>query len=93
MPLACKIAGILSEVLGRRIVHVELSPAELEKRHQSFDMPEDYARMMSAMDTSIKFGSENRTNDVVLAVTGTAPRKFRDFAKSVKGVWATGDKS
>ncbi|KAH6650257.1 hypothetical protein F5144DRAFT_38742 [Chaetomium tenue] len=82
-----EIANILSEVLGRKIVHVDLSPEELEKRHQSFGMPEDYSRMMSAMDTSVKNGSENRTNDVILAVTGSAPRKFRDFALSVKEVW------
>jgi hypothetical protein len=69
-------------------VHVDLSPAELEQRHQSFGMPENYAKMMSAMDTAIKFGSENRTNDVILAVTGAAPRKFRDFAQSAKEVWA-----
>jgi uncharacterized protein YbjT (DUF2867 family) len=82
-----QIAKILSEVLGRRIVHVDLSAADLEKRHQEFGMPEDYARMMSAMDTAIKFGAENRTNDGILAITGTAPRKFRDFAESVKDVW------
>lgn len=82
-----QIAAILSDVLGRRIVHVDLAPAELEKRHQEFGMPEDYARMLSAMDTSIKFGAENRTNDVILAVTGAPPRKFTDFAKSVKEIW------
>jgi uncharacterized protein YbjT (DUF2867 family) len=85
-----QIAAILSEVLGRKIVHVDLSAAELEKRHQGFGMPENYAKMMSAMDTSIKFGAENRTNDVILAVTGAAPRKFRDFAESVKAVWEIG---
>jgi hypothetical protein len=69
-------------------VHVDLSPAELEQRHQSFGMPENYAKMMSTMDTAIKFGSENRTNDVILAVTGAAARKFRDFAQSAKEVWA-----
>jgi hypothetical protein len=82
-----QIAGILSEVLGRRIVHVDLSSADLERRHQAFGMAETYAAMMAAMDTSVKFGVEDRTNDVVLAVTGAAPRKFRDYAQSVKDVW------
>ncbi|KAK3300857.1 uncharacterized protein B0H64DRAFT_437984 [Chaetomium fimeti] len=85
-----EIANILSEVLGRKIVHVDLSSAELEQRYQSFGMPEDYAKMMGALDTSVKFGSENRTNDVILAVTGSAPRKFKDFALSVKEVWGSG---
>lgn len=73
--------------MGRKIVHVDLTAADLEKRHQAFGMSEDYARMMSALDTAIKFGSEDRTNDGILAVTGTAPKKFRDFAESVKEVW------
>lgn len=84
------IASILSEVLGRKIVHVDLTAAGLEERLQSFGMPEDYSRMMSALDIAIKNGSENRTNDVVLAVTGSAPRKFKDFAESAKDVWGTG---
>ncbi|KAK3903119.1 hypothetical protein C8A05DRAFT_14906 [Staphylotrichum tortipilum] len=82
-----EIAEILTEVLGRRIVHVDLSAAELEKRHQSFGMPEDYAKMISAMDLSIRAGAENRTSDVVLRVTGERPRKFRDLAESVNEVW------
>ncbi|KAK0667621.1 hypothetical protein QBC41DRAFT_323667 [Cercophora samala] len=84
-----EIAEVLTEVLGRKIVHVDLSSAELEKRHTRFGMPEEYARMMSSMDTAIKFGAENRTNDVVFSVTGTAPKKFRDYAMSVKDVWET----
>ncbi|KAK4239073.1 hypothetical protein C8A03DRAFT_43262 [Achaetomium macrosporum] len=87
------IASILSEVLGRRIVHVDLTAAELEERLQRFGMPEDYSHMMSALDISIKNGSENRTNDVVLAVTGSAPKKFKDFAESVKEVWGTGGRA
>ncbi|KAK4192797.1 hypothetical protein QBC35DRAFT_483411 [Podospora australis] len=81
------IAQILSEVLGRKIVHVDLTTADLEKRHTQYGMPVGYAKMMSALDTSIKFGAENRTNDVILSVTGAAPRKFRDYALSVKDVW------
>ncbi|KAK3310647.1 uncharacterized protein B0T15DRAFT_564552 [Chaetomium strumarium] len=87
------IATILSEVLGRRIVHVDLTAAGLEERFQSFGMPEDYSRMMSALDISIKNGAENRTNDVILAVTGSAPRKFKDFAESAKEVWGTGSRA
>lgn len=71
-------------------MHADLAPADLEKRQQSFGMPENYAKMLTAMDTSIKFGSEDRTNDVILAVTGSAPRRFKDFAESVKEVWGAG---
>ncbi len=71
-------------------MHIDLSPAELEKRHQGFGMPEDYAKMMSAMDMAIRAGAEDRVSDVVLHVTGSAPRKLRDFAESVKEVWEIG---
>ncbi|KAL2200039.1 hypothetical protein P885DRAFT_66910 [Corynascus similis CBS 632.67] len=81
------IATILSDVLGRIIVHVDLTTAELENRHQESGIPEEYAKMLAAMDTPIRAGSENRTNDVILRITGAAPTKFRDFADSVKDVW------
>jgi hypothetical protein len=69
-------------------VHVDLSSEGLEQRFQSFGMPEDYSKLMSAMDATVKNGAENRTNDVILAVTGSVPKKFKDFALSVKEIWA-----
>ncbi|KAM7206590.1 hypothetical protein V8F33_000233 [Rhypophila sp. PSN 637] len=81
------IASTLSDVLGKRIVHVDLTSSDLERRHRSFGMPEDYSSMMSALDTGIKYGMENRTNDLVLSVTGVAPKTFREYAESVKHVW------
>ncbi|KAI8231047.1 glycoside hydrolase family 2 [Colletotrichum sp. SAR 10_77] len=83
------IAEILTEVLGRKIIHKNLSRKGLEDRYVNYGLPQDYAEMMGAMDTSIKNGSENRTNSVVLAVTGKQPRKFRDVAKELRNVWAT----
>ncbi|KAL2161570.1 hypothetical protein VTH06DRAFT_8132 [Thermothelomyces fergusii] len=81
------IAAILSQVLGREIVHVNLTAAELAKRHQESGIPEEYANMLAAMDVAIREGSEDRTNDAVLTITGAPPRRFRDFAESVKHVW------
>ncbi|KAI8308028.1 glycoside hydrolase family 2 [Colletotrichum sp. SAR11_59] len=83
------IAEILTEVLGRKIIHKNLSRKGLEDRYVNYGLPQDYAEMMGAMDTNIKNGSENRTNSVVLAVTGKQPRKFRDVAMELRNVWAT----
>ncbi|KAK7458316.1 AFUA_2G17970 family ergot alkaloid biosynthesis protein [Colletotrichum acutatum] len=83
-----EVAGILSDVLGRKIVHKRLSAQELVDRYAAQGMPRDYAEMMGGLDTAIKNGSENRTNSVVLAVTGKQPKKFRDFAERNKVVWA-----
>ncbi|KAK5658749.1 hypothetical protein OQA88_1558 [Cercophora sp. LCS_1] len=82
-----EIATMLSEILKRKIVHVDLSTAGLAQYHKSHGMPESYAHMLSNIDTCIKFGSENRTNDVVFSVTGSNPRRFRDYMESVKSVW------
>ncbi|TQN69527.1 Agroclavine dehydrogenase, partial [Colletotrichum shisoi] len=83
------IATILSEVLGRKIVHKKLSTQELVDRFTGQGMPRDYAEMMGGMDAAIKNGSEDRTNSVVLALTGRQPRTFRETAEENKGVWAT----
>jgi festuclavine dehydrogenase len=74
-------------MLGRKIIHVDLSTTALSKRHQSFGMPEPFANMLSSMDTAVKFGAENQTNDIVLSITGVPPKPFREYAKSVKSVW------
>lgn len=84
-----QIATILSEVLGRKIVHKKLSTQELVDRFAGQGMPRDYAEMMGGLDTAIKNGSEGRTNSVVLALTGRRPRTFRETAEKNKGVWAT----
>lgn len=74
-------------VLGRRIVHVDLSSAEYAKRREQTGMSENYASMLQSLDTAVKFGSENRTNDVVLSMTGVAPRQFLELVAAVKSVW------
>lgn len=74
-------------MLGRRIVHVDLSSAEYAKRKEQLGVPENYANMLHSLDTAVKFGSENRTNDVVLSMTGVKPRRFLDLAQAVKSVW------
>lgn len=42
---------------------------------------------MSSLDTAIKYGTENRTNDVVLSMTGSTPKSFRQYAESMKEIW------
>lgn len=82
-----KIAGILTEVLGKAIVHQNLISAELEEMHISNGIPEDYAKVLAALDIAIKNGAEDRTGDVVLALTGKEARRFRSFAEASKAVW------
>ncbi|TDZ41275.1 Festuclavine synthase II [Colletotrichum trifolii] len=83
------IANTLTGVTGRKIVHKNLSAHELTERWVGFGVPKDYGDMLSAMDTDIKNGSEDRTNRVVLALTGKQPRRFCEFALESKDAWAT----
>ncbi len=50
-------------------------------------MPEEYSKFMVLMETAIKHGAENRTNDVVLAVTGKKPKTFREHITQEKAAW------
>lgn len=86
--IGSQCADILSEVVGKKIVHVDLSVEELAEHHvKNSGMAEEYAQVLAAMDTPIKNGSEEKTNDVVLSVTGRKPKTFREFAVENKSIW------
>jgi len=77
--------------LGRKIVHVDLTSSEIEKRHQDFGLPDDYSRMLSALEMNVKYGMEDRINDIVFSLTGSHPKKFKDLAEASKAVWASSE--
>ncbi|KAG7139004.1 Festuclavine synthase II like protein [Verticillium longisporum] len=81
------IAAIISDVLGRKVVHHQQTPRERKDMFAIAGMPDGYADMMAALDVQILHGSEERTNDVVLKLTGREPRKFRVMAEQRKEVW------
>ncbi|KAM0585159.1 hypothetical protein ACHAQF_006936 [Verticillium nonalfalfae] len=81
------IAAIISDVLGRRVVHHQQTPRERKDMFAMAGMPVGYADMMAALDVQILHGSEERTNDVVLKLTGREPRRFRVMAEQRKEVW------
>ncbi|KAJ7033143.1 hypothetical protein C8F04DRAFT_1261236 [Mycena alexandri] len=83
-----KIAGMLTEVLGRKITHTRLAGDKLKQVFLARGMPEDYAEMMVAMDSLVAGGVEQqlyRRADVV----GT--RKLRAFFEANLEVWRTSD--
>lgn len=81
-------ADILSEVIGKEVIHVNLTVEELAERHvKNAGLNKEYAQVLASMDISIKGGSEERLNDVVLRVTGGKPKTFGEFALENKSVW------
>ncbi|KAF7340581.1 hypothetical protein MSAN_02129600 [Mycena sanguinolenta] len=76
-----QIAEIMSDVLGRKITHKNVSADEFKAVMVERGMPEDYAAVMSFMDVSIAQGAEEqafRKADFV------GSRSLRDFIKTHK---------
>lgn len=81
-------ADILSEVIGKKVVHVNLTVEELAEHHvKNSGISEEYAKVLAGMDIPIKNCSEEKLNDVVLTVTGRKPKTFKEFAVENKSIW------
>ncbi|MBO2456854.1 NmrA family NAD(P)-binding protein [Actinomadura violacea] len=70
------VAVIITEVTGRPVVHRHLSYEQMRDRLAAL-MPPTFAAMLAGMDRAIAEGSEDRTTDTVLRITGRPPRTFR----------------
>lgn len=84
-----QIAGIIGQVLGERVTHVNL-PQDALTRYliEDVEMDAEFAQFTSMMDeTIVKAGSENRLNDVIESLTGKPPRSFGDYAKASRHLW------
>ncbi|KAJ5836789.1 NAD(P)-binding protein [Penicillium robsamsonii] len=81
------VAQILSTLLGKTIVHEKLSESDLTNRFVIQGTPLGYAKMLSAHDTAISQGAEDRLNTVIADITGREPKRFVDFARENKSAW------
>lgn len=82
-----KVAETISQHIDRPVSHVILSEAELAERYIKLGMDEEYATTLSAMDTAIASGSEDRVTDEVFNAIGREPHTFGDFVKANRKVW------
>lgn len=74
------VAAILSEALGRRIEHQAVSVEASRANMAAAGIPDAYAALLAGMEGVIAGGSEDRTTDAVLRITGRPPRSFREVA-------------
>ncbi|TGB14910.1 NAD(P)H-binding protein [Streptomyces sp. MZ04] len=82
-----EVAEAISTTSGRGVRHRPVSTAEFRARLTASGVPEDYARMLAAMDEGISRGTEDRVSPAVRGVTGRGARSFRDFACGHAGRW------
>jgi uncharacterized protein YbjT (DUF2867 family) len=74
------VAALLSEALGRHIEHHAVSVEEARVHMMASGIPDTYAVLLAGMEGSIARGTEDRTTEAVLRITGRPPRAFRDVA-------------
>lgn len=79
----------MSENLGRRITHINITEEEIAADMCAAGMDGTYARSLAELDTYVKTGGEERLNDTVLRLIGKEPKRFQDYVQqSLKqGIW------
>ncbi|WBQ07626.1 NAD(P)H-binding protein [Kribbella sp. CA-293567] len=70
------IAGTITEVTGRPVVHHQLPDEEMHARFAGL-VPAEFATLLVALDRAVAEGSEDRLTDNVERLTGRPPRSFR----------------
>lgn len=83
-----EMASELSQVLGRSVRHISLSPADLKSGFLAAGIPEETAEWLLDLDRYYREGHASRITDDIRQVTGRDPRRFaqyaRDFAASLR---------
>jgi len=78
-------AALLSEVIGRKIVHKRLTDEEAIQFWMAFGLPEDYAKTMLWMDQEIALGKEVDYFNAEDKRMGK--RRLVDYFKANRQVW------
>jgi uncharacterized protein YbjT (DUF2867 family) len=72
-------AALVGEAVGRPIRHVDVSARVLAARMIASGLDSDFAHGLAALDNDIRAGRQANVTDTVVRLTGSAPRRFRDF--------------
>jgi uncharacterized protein YbjT (DUF2867 family) len=82
-----ELAGVISQVTGRPMRHVQVDGEKVVQHMMVTGIPERYARLLAGLEESIRQGTEARVTDTVSRVTGRPPRSFEDFAREHVAFW------
>jgi uncharacterized protein YbjT (DUF2867 family) len=82
-----EVAAILSKETGRDIRYEDITPEAMEAGLLAAGLPADYAAFMIVILTMLKAGYASPVTPHVEAITGTAPRRFVDYARDHRQAW------
>ncbi len=84
-----EVAAELSRALGRAIAHVDLPPEALRAGMHAAGMPAAIADQLLDLQRWFREGGADATSDDIRRVTGSAPRRFADYARetAATGMW------
>ncbi|NOU27465.1 MAG: hypothetical protein HOO96_06100 [Polyangiaceae bacterium] len=74
-----ELAALVSEITGRPVAHVSVSPEELVNALTSHGLPAPIAALLASFDTAIAKGDLAAVTDTVARLGGRAPQTVRDF--------------
>jgi len=77
-----KTARILTEVIGKKVTHINLPEQDFVRRLISAGLSEDHATVLGGLEGFIRQGGEERLNDVVLQITGDHQELSANMLKS-----------
>ncbi len=76
-----ELANELSNVLGRSISHINLSPSDLKNGMLAGGMPEEIADRMLDLERYYREDQASRITNDIKQVTGRNPRRFAQYAR------------
>ena len=82
------VAERIGNAIGRTISHCCLSADGLAARYEALGLSAAYARMLSAMDTAIAAGAEDRITTCIEDLTGRPPTTFDAFVTKNAPQWS-----
>jgi uncharacterized protein YbjT (DUF2867 family) len=80
-------AAIISETVGRTIVHLDLDRDTWIATAIANAIPADYGAVLRQLTETIASGNGSRPGDTVERITGAPARTFRDFARKNAAAW------
>jgi uncharacterized protein YbjT (DUF2867 family) len=83
-----EVAGIISEVSGKRVTHNDVDPdGWIGGAVEAGLVPAGYAVMLRWLTGAIISGNGSRPNDDIEKITGTSPVAFQEFARRSAHLW------